>query len=290
MASRPEPACLIAAGGTAGHVLPSLAVAEELVARGARVTFAGSPERLEARLVPEAGFEFDPFQVSGLPRRPGPRARPRARPEHRRRPRLQPHSRRPRPDVVLGGGGYVERPDGRWLRPGGAFRRRCSRQTRTSGWPTGSRRRSRSASSSRSRSRGARVGSTASRAGRSRALAPGGARRSAAPVRPAARRAAAARLRGQSGRAGLNELAVETFGDSGPAVLHLSGERDYAELRDRVSRPDYRLLPFIDDVGAALGAADLALARAGGSVWELAAAGVPAVLVPYPSATADHQT
>ncbi|HKA25858.1 MAG TPA: glycosyltransferase, partial [Gaiellaceae bacterium] len=42
--------------------------------------------------------------------------------------------------------------------------------------------------------------------------------------------------------------------------------------------------------GAAYGAADLALARAGGSVWELAAAGLPAVLVPYPHATADHQT
>src|SRR3712207_7558671 len=71
MAHRRELACLIAAGGTAGHVLPALAVAEELVRRGVRVTFAGSPERLEARLVPEAGFEFDAFRVSGLPRRPG---------------------------------------------------------------------------------------------------------------------------------------------------------------------------------------------------------------------------
>ena len=42
-------------------------------------------------------------------------------------------------------------------------------------------------------------------------------------------------------------------------------------------------------IGAAYSAADLALARAGGSVWELAAAGLPAVLVPYPHATADHQ-
>ncbi len=73
-------------------------------------------------------------------------------------------------------------------------------------------------------------------------------------------------------------------------MLHLCGERDYPELEGRVHRHGYRLLAFTDDVGAAYAAADLALARAGGSVWELAAAGLPAVLVPYPHATADHQT
>ena len=71
MQSRRELRCVIAAGGTAGHVLPSLAVAEALRARGVLVSFAGSPDRIEARLVPEAGFEFDAFRVAGLPRRPG---------------------------------------------------------------------------------------------------------------------------------------------------------------------------------------------------------------------------
>ena len=47
--------------------------------------------------------------------------------------------------------------------------------------------------------------------------------------------------------------------------------------------------PFVDDYGAALGAADLVVSRAGGSVWEVAASGKPAILVPYPDATADHQ-
>ena len=53
--------CLIAAGGTAGHVLPALAVADELRSRNVHVTFAGSPDRVEAQLVPEAGYESTRF-------------------------------------------------------------------------------------------------------------------------------------------------------------------------------------------------------------------------------------
>jgi UDP-N-acetylglucosamine--N-acetylmuramyl-(pentapeptide) pyrophosphoryl-undecaprenol N-acetylglucosamine transferase len=87
----------------------------------------------------------------------------------------------------------------------------------------------------------------------------------------------------------LNELAIDAFGETGPAVLHLAGTRDYDELRSRVTRPDYRLFAFTEEFGAALAASDLALARAGGSVWELAAAGKPAVLVPGLFAIGDHQ-
>jgi UDP-N-acetylglucosamine--N-acetylmuramyl-(pentapeptide) pyrophosphoryl-undecaprenol N-acetylglucosamine transferase len=92
-----------------------------------------------------------------------------------------------------------------------------------------------------------------------------------------------------AGARSINELAVETFGRAGPAVLHLSGERDYRAVADRVARDDYKLLPFTDHFGAALSAADLVVSRAGGSVWEIAAAGKPAILVPYPFATGDHQ-
>jgi UDP-N-acetylglucosamine--N-acetylmuramyl-(pentapeptide) pyrophosphoryl-undecaprenol N-acetylglucosamine transferase len=93
-----------------------------------------------------------------------------------------------------------------------------------------------------------------------------------------------------AGARSLNQAAVEAFGERGPAVLHLTGERDFELVRDRVSRNDYVVLSSTERFGAALGASDLALARAGGSVWELAAAGLPAVFVPYPHATADHQT
>src|SRR5438128_3446440 len=109
---KPNVRCRIAAGGTAGHVAPSLAVAEALQRRGAQVTFAGSPDRVEARLVPEAGFELDTFRISGLPRRPGP-ALARSLTRAVRAPRACRRIIRLRkPDVVLGGGGYVAGPMG----------------------------------------------------------------------------------------------------------------------------------------------------------------------------------
>ena len=88
----------------------------------------------------------------------------------------------------------------------------------------------------------------------------------------------------------LNELVIDSFGRVGPPVLHVCGERDFGSLQRRVTRADYRLVAVLDGLGAAYGACDLAVMRSGGTVWELAAAGLPAILVPYPFATADHQT
>lgn len=95
---------------------------------------------------------------------------------------------------------------------------------------------------------------------------------------------------GSLGARRLNQAALEAWADSGPPVLHIAGERDFETLAGRPRRTDYVLLPFADDFGAALSAVDLVVARAGGSVWEVAAAGKPALLVPYPEAAADHQT
>jgi UDP-N-acetylglucosamine--N-acetylmuramyl-(pentapeptide) pyrophosphoryl-undecaprenol N-acetylglucosamine transferase len=94
---------------------------------------------------------------------------------------------------------------------------------------------------------------------------------------------------GSQGARRLNEAALEAFAAAGPAVLHLCGERDYGELEGRVTREDYRLVAFTNEIGTALATADLVVARAGGSVWEIAAAGKPALLVPFRHATGDHQ-
>jgi UDP-N-acetylglucosamine--N-acetylmuramyl-(pentapeptide) pyrophosphoryl-undecaprenol N-acetylglucosamine transferase len=99
---------------------------------------------------------------------------------------------------------------------------------------------------------------------------------------------------GSQGAQAVNEAALSLFGsrsnERGPAVLHLCGARYEAALRKRVVPSDYIVLPWTDDLAGALAACDLVFARAGGSIWEVAAAGKPAVLVPSPNVTADHQT
>lgn len=100
---------------------------------------------------------------------------------------------------------------------------------------------------------------------------------------------------GSLGARRLNEAAIEAFGSAAPCwVLHACGRRDYDDLARRLEelgRPaHYKLHRYITPFADAYAAADLATARAGGSVFELLAAGLPSVLVPYPHATADHQT
>jgi UDP-N-acetylglucosamine--N-acetylmuramyl-(pentapeptide) pyrophosphoryl-undecaprenol N-acetylglucosamine transferase len=239
--------------------------------------------------VPEAGFEFDAFRISGLPRRPGV-AQLRAALLAGRAPRACARilvARRPH--VVLGGGGYVAGP-----MVYAAWRKRIP----------------------------AALTEADAHFGLANRLAAPFARRVflAYPVagrdgtryrvvgRPVPRAAevpqAEARRRfglpeeepvvlvfgGSQGAQALNDLALSAWGEEGPSVLHLCGERYFEELEGRVLRPGYRLLPWTDDFGAALAAAALVVARAGGSVWEVAAAGKPAVLVPSPNVTADHQT
>ncbi|MGH8574169.1 MAG: UDP-N-acetylglucosamine--N-acetylmuramyl-(pentapeptide) pyrophosphoryl-undecaprenol N-acetylglucosamine transferase, partial [Gammaproteobacteria bacterium] len=100
---------------------------------------------------------------------------------------------------------------------------------------------------------------------------------------------------GSLGATRLNEAALDAFGDASPcAVLHVCGRRDHPQLAARLlelgNPPHYHLYPYVEPFAEALAAADLVAARSGGSVLEVAAAGLPAILVPYPLATGDHQT
>jgi UDP-N-acetylglucosamine--N-acetylmuramyl-(pentapeptide) pyrophosphoryl-undecaprenol N-acetylglucosamine transferase len=254
------------------------------------VTFAGSPDRVEARLVPDAGYELDTFSVSGLPRRPG-LALARALGRAVRAPRACGHILTGRrPHVVLGAGGYVAGP-----MVYAAWRRRIPAALTEADAHLGLANRL-AAPFAR------RVFLAFPIAGRDGSKYRVTGRPIPQTSRPVPRDEARRRFGlpleqpvllvfgGSQGARALNEFAVDAYADAGPAVLHLCGERYYDALRARVERPEYRLLPYADDFGAALAASDLALARAGGSVWELAAAAVPAVLVPSPNVTADHQT
>jgi UDP-N-acetylglucosamine--N-acetylmuramyl-(pentapeptide) pyrophosphoryl-undecaprenol N-acetylglucosamine transferase len=287
---RSELRAVIAAGGTAGHVLPSLAVAEALRARGVTVTFAGSPDRVEARLVPEAGYELDTFAISGFPRRPS-LALLRALVTALRAPRAcRKILERRRPHVVLGGGGYVAGP-----MVYAAWRRKVPAALTEADAHLGLANRLAApfarrvflayAIGGRNEGKYRVTGRPVPRAHQGVSQAEGRRRFGLPEDGPVI-----AFFGALAGARSLNDFAVETYGRAGPAVLHVSGERDYERMLAQVHRDDYVLVASTDEFGAALAAPDLAISRAGGTVWELAAAGTPAVLVPYPHATADHQT
>jgi UDP-N-acetylglucosamine--N-acetylmuramyl-(pentapeptide) pyrophosphoryl-undecaprenol N-acetylglucosamine transferase len=274
--------------------VPALAVAEQLRERGADVDFVGG-ERAEAELVPGAGFPFHRLRIVGIDRRRPLRAARAAALAALATARARRLLRRLRVDAVLGGGGYVAGPVGL--------------AARTLGVPLAlSEADSHLGFANRLLAPFARrVFLSFPIAGRDGAkyLVTG------RPLRAASREADRDRARerfgiaddescllvfgGSLGARRLNQAAIEAFGAHAPcAVVHACGRRDHDQLRrrlDELGTPDhYRLLAYIEPFADALAAADLVAARAGGSVLELAAAGLPAILVPFPYATADHQT
>lgn len=278
------PLVLIGAGGTAGHVVPALAVADALGRRGARVAFAGG-ERAERELVPAAGYELHVLRVAPLPRHsPAGAVRAAAVDAGALRAATM-LLRRLRPAAVLGAGGYVAGPVGlassllriplvlmeadshlgltnRALAP--LARRVCL------GFPIPGR-------------EGGRYVLT----GR--------------PVPTPATDRASARARfsigeeeqcvlvfgGSQGARSINRAAVEAFSGATFRVIHAAGTRDLPDLVSPGAHYDLR--GYIENFSEALLAADLVVARSGGSVFEIAAHGRPMVLIPYPHATGDHQ-
>ena len=270
-------------------MVPALAVADALRADGVEVVFAGG-QRAEQQLVPAAGYDLKELKVEGLSRSNPLRA---ARAVLRAAAALGAARRIIRelePDVILGGGGYVAGPVGlAGLVAGvplvlteadshlGLTNRLLARRAKKVclAFPI--------------------VGRDAPHyVVTGRAVPPPQSDRDAARARFGLEPGEMCVLvfGGSLGARSINDAAIEGYATAteGLRVLHASGERDFASLQSRVPGPHYDLRPYIDDFGDALAASDLCVARAGGSVFEIAAHGRPAILVPYPHASADHQT
>ena len=101
---------------------------------------------------------------------------------------------------------------------------------------------------------------------------------------------------GSLGAHALNVVVLEAYAraETPFQIVHVTGEMDYSWVVDTLAQPDanplYQAHAFLDDFHLALAAADAVVSRAGGSVAEILARGVPALLVPYPYAAGDHQT
>ena len=201
------------------------------------MTFAGSPDRAEARLVPEAGYELDTFPIDGLPRRPSV-AMVRALLLAGNAPRAcRAILRRRRPDVVLGGGGYVAGPMvvaarslgipaalseadahlGLANRLAAPFAQRVFLAYAVHG---------------RDGPKYAVVGRPIP--ARSRPI-PRDEAREIFELDPDARILGV--FGALAGAKALNDFVVDTWGEVGPAILHLTGRRDYDDVRRRVVRP-----------------------------------------------------
>ena len=299
----------MAGGGTAGHVLPGISIGQEIVRRGApkvTVHFVGGERGVETRLVTEAGFVLTTLPGRGLQRRLAPssvvanliacaelaRAFVQALIVLKRR----------RPGVVVGLGGYASVPCGvaaALLRvplviaeqnavPGLANRllSRLAVGTATAFEDTdlpGA-----TWTGNPVRSGVIAVNRSADRLAVRTALGVDRDRRMVAV------------FGGSLGARTINTAVTGALGmwkdRHDLHIRHIAGHRDYEDLSRRVSANpkcalSYDLVAYENDMAAVYAAADLVVCRAGATtVAELAAVGVPAVLVPLPGAPGDHQT
>ncbi len=287
-------------------------MADALRADGARVAFVGGT-RAEAQLVPAAGYELRTVSVEGLSRTNPLRAARALLRAALAFPRARAILRELRPDAVLGGGGYVAGPVGLAalsLRIPlvlteadshlGLVNRLLARGARRVclAFPIDGR------DGDRYRVTGRPIPVPDADRAQARALFQIADDETCVLVfggslgARSINLAAISALAGAASAAGLGEIATE--GLLGGAredvlplrVLHIAGRRDHPELAARTLPDGYDLREYLDldEFAQALAAADLVVARSGGSVFEIAAYGLPAILIPYPHASADHQT
>ncbi len=282
---------LMAAGGTGGHIFPLLAVAEQLKAAGAaEIEFVGTGRPLEARIIPAAGFPLRTVHAAGLKGIRGWKQIRNLMVLPRTALDMARELRRVKPRVVAGIGGYLAGP--------------ALLEAALAGIPT------------------LLIEPNAVPGFTNRVLAPV-VRRAALGFEAAAKfYGSKARvtghpvrreffdvpakpplpltlliLGGSLGARTLNRLVVASLGEirgEGLSwrIVHQTGEADYETVRSAYAEQgvEGEVRPFIDKMSEALGAAHLVVSRAGASaVAELAAAGRPSLLIPFPAATGQHQ-
>ena len=284
---------MIAAGGTGGHIFPGIALAREIRSRrpDSDILFVGSRHGLETRLVPQAGFPLELVRVSGFA---GKRSAAKLGaiaelPVGFFQARGLLARRRPR--AVAGVGGYVSFPVVVAARslgvptlihesnafPGIANRLLNRIATRTA------------VGVAAANSHLARPGVVTGTPVRTEFF-------QVPPIDPSAPTRRLLVFGGSQGSRVLNRAMAEAaplLARDGIEVIHQTGEKEFESVRARSGAlpPAWRLEPFLPRIHEELAWADLVLARAGSqTLAELAAAGRPAVLVPFGSATHGHQT
>lgn len=286
---------LIMAGGTGGHVFPALAVADELRRRAVDVSWLGTRQGLEARVVPAANFDIDWIDVRGV-RGKGLWSRLTAVLGLVRAvsQALRVVARR-RPAVVLGMGGFASGPGGlaAWI-----LRRPLVVHEQNSVAGLTNRILARLANRVLCAFPGAFPGAL-------RAEVVGNPLRTgfieatgnAAKIDATERPPRVLVVGGSLGALALNKTVPAALAElpeaKRPNTWHQCGERHLDVTRSAYADAavDARVEPFIDDMAAAYRWADLVICRAGAlTVSEIAASGVAAVFVPYPFAVDDHQT
>jgi UDP-N-acetylglucosamine--N-acetylmuramyl-(pentapeptide) pyrophosphoryl-undecaprenol N-acetylglucosamine transferase len=274
-----------------------MAVADELRDSGAEVSFLGTRERIEAELVAAAGYEIDFVKVRGIDRRNPLKAAQAGIEALGAVKGARQALRRRDADVVMGGGGYVAGPAGL-----------AAALTRTPLVLTEADSHLGLANRLLAR-RARRVCLAFPIAGREgepylvtgrpvpKAVLEGDREKARERFEVAAGAPCLLVFGGSQGARSINLAAVEAFAEREGRdfhVVHIAGRRDFAEVERRLAaaaHPDrYALLAYEPNLGDALAASDLVLARSGGSIFEVVAAGRPAILVPFPFATADHQS
>lgn len=285
---------LIAGGGTGGHLYPGIALARELLRRDPQtlVTFVGTAEGIESRVVPREGFRLDVIRVAGLKgksiasRLRGLLLLPLAGVDAWRV-----LSRR-RPSVVVGVGGFSSGP----VLALAALRRYPTMLLEQNALP-----------GLTNRLLARLVGAAAVNFAEALSFFPRTGFLAGNPVRaaffrPAVEEAHDRKVRvlifgGSQGAHAINVALVAAapqLAAAGPrlSITHQTGERDVVLVRDAYANAglDARVEAFLYEMDREMTDADLVVARAGATTLsELAAAGRPAILVPLPTATDDHQ-